>query len=955
MTLASLAKLAPALVKDDGLDVAGWNASPVGKLHPRDHDGQFRDRMDGVLRSLINGFGDLLAHEEIGEADHHFNDHGSISLHQDGEVVISRIDDEGEPVTVAAGISHQHLMDVQQEVEESITALKAGDLAPGTHLDWTPEDENAEQSPVTVGYGVMSDGTKYVSLTGDEGESLQFTAESADDLLSQIEDIRSQQERYNDNRGDPFIVRPLAPGENLERRKGFTSASDFDLAAGLVSGPEGHRLRLGITGNDDYPVSKWSGGQGPMTADLGPTEARELDEALRTSLIDLDGYEGALNEADEAFAEWSDTPSGQRFAELVDQGWSMLTSERGTNVERHTGTYPNRTFVAAPPDIEAEYRALFNEQEAIWREHNLVDEGDVFAAQEVPTAWGTIRIELVGNTLDHHNPAEAKISIRPPGVDADKWEDDVVSAYSAHADYSAKQLRAIRKLVGGYLTAAQQEPITKSEGAAMDVVYAWAPITKVEQQPNGTVMVYGPVSDAGLDRDKQRMNQAWLDQHVPQWMAEGANVREMHDPKRAVGVGFGLTRDPSGAHLLSAVVTDPVAAMKCMPGPNGPDGKPLYPPTLKGFSIGIKEPRLDMSKAEAPNGEIVGGYICEVSLVDRPANPRTMFTMVKADTAEGGLALVEEPEVVEAGESEGEPNPWEAPYEPEPDAPKVDRPTVRKRDFSARQRRKAAKSGAAMENESFPIYNAQDLKNAIHLVGNAKDPAAARRHIISRARALGLVAQLPEDWGITKADAVVADLVPMLQLDELHKYDEAADIANATKAMALIARLIASEAAELAKGREEEADDIRILLDAHKALCWFKCREENQAGQGDGTTPVEGACTPSDVDMTKDSPAMGYKTESPELTKAVAERQQAEERAKDLETQVAQLKADMAAMPKPGGPVLTKTAQAVRTTQETNQRQNEAALLLAKADRADDPVLVRGYRDRARALLKADS
>jgi len=174
----------------------------------------------------------------------------------------------------------------------------------------------------------------------------------------------------------------------------------------------------------------------------------------------------------------------------------------------------------------------------------------------------------------------------------------------------------------------------------MTTAYAWAPITKVEDQDDGTVVVYGPATDAGLDRDKQRMNQDWLDAAMPAWMAEGGNVREQHDAKRAVGVGVGLSRAEDGSHMLAAAVVDPVAIMKVRPGPNG------RPPVLKGFSVGIKDPQLAFGKADAPNGEIIGGSIIEVSLVDRPSNPRTLFTMVKADAA-GDLGGVDGAAVVE--------------------------------------------------------------------------------------------------------------------------------------------------------------------------------------------------------------------------------------------------------------------------------------------------------------------
>ena len=69
-----------------------------------------------------------------------------------------------------------------------------------------------------------------------------------------------------------------------------------------------------------------------------------------------------------------------------------------------------------------------------------------------------------------------------------------------------------------------------------------------------------------------------------------------------------------------------------------------------------------------------------------------------------------------------------------------------RKDYSADDRKAAAKSGAAMPDGSFPISDAEDLANAIHLAGNAKDPAAARRHIMARARALGLESKIPDTW-----------------------------------------------------------------------------------------------------------------------------------------------------------------------------------------------------------------
>ena len=57
-----------------------------------------------------------------------------------------------------------------------------------------------------------------------------------------------------------------------------------------------------------------------------------------------------------------------------------------------------------------------------------------------------------------------------------------------------------------------------------------------------------------------------------------------------------------------------------------------------------------------------------------------------------------------------------------------------------------AKEGKALPDGSYPIVNVADLKNAIQAIGRAKNPAAAKAHIIKRAKALDATDALPEDW-----------------------------------------------------------------------------------------------------------------------------------------------------------------------------------------------------------------
>jgi len=57
--------------------------------------------------------------------------------------------------------------------------------------------------------------------------------------------------------------------------------------------------------------------------------------------------------------------------------------------------------------------------------------------------------------------------------------------------------------------------------------------------------------------------------------------------------------------------------------------------------------------------------------------------------------------------------------------------------FSEEERKKLADKGFALPDGSFPIQTVDDLKNAIHAYGRAKNQSAAAKHIAKRAKELG--------------------------------------------------------------------------------------------------------------------------------------------------------------------------------------------------------------------------
>lgn len=156
---------------------------------------------------------------------------------------------------------------------------------------------------------------------------------------------------------------------------------------------------------------------------------------------------------------------------------------------------------------------------------------------------------------------------------------------------------------------------------------AYAAIVKMDDNADGTLTVYGKATDDSIDIDQQICDPAWLDRAMPEWFMTGGNIREQHS-NIAAGVAQEYEQKSDG-HYISALVVDPVSVKK------------VKSRVLKGFSIGIKSPRV-VRDQKAANGRIIDGQIVEVSLVDRPANPNCQLVLAKSVNGEKSLTKVEE-------------------------------------------------------------------------------------------------------------------------------------------------------------------------------------------------------------------------------------------------------------------------------------------------------------------------
>lgn len=438
----------------------------------------------------------------------------------------------------------------------------------------------------------------------------------------------------------------------------------------------------------------------------------------------------------------------------------------------------------------------------------------------------------------------------------------------------------------------------------MTITSVFAPITKTVEQDDGSVTVYGKATDGALDGDMQRCDPAWLATAMPAWYMTGGNIREQHDPHRAIGKAIDHEDDGDGGHYITARIVDPVAVLKTKAG------------VFTGFSVGISRPKIDKTHPDTPAGIINGGNIVEISLCDRPSNPGCTITLakaakpgmeinaadfdskrllvrceeliVKSDTPDQSsmkvtLADAIPPEQAKAladkatgSDSDGGDGGGDAaeklagPADPaelpptvptpiQPPAPPVDLPPADKAADPAETPAEppagdtAPVDGKAADVAPLPpntppvlTSNATgDAATALDATQKAVDGIAT----LNEARAnLGL----PKVFDAAAAKALVATVLEKWRAADLQKVDDGtdgpSDVLIASVAISMIARLIQSEAQDMVDCPDEDGD-IRCLLEAVSALRWYIRRERTEGGAGgpSESAPMYYSATPDTV------------------------------------------------------------------------------------------------------------
>lgn len=330
-----------------------------------------------------------------------------------------------------------------------------------------------------------------------------------------------------------------------------------------------------------------------------------------------------------------------------------------------------------------------------------------------------------------------------------------------------------------------REQESKEKSTMANLTTQFFGIEKADKNSDGTLTVYGKATDDSLDIDQQICDADWLKRAMPHWFQTGGNIREQHS-NIAAGVAKEYEVKEDG-HYITALVVDPVSVKKVENG------------VLKGFSIGIKNPRVTRDKS-AMNGRIVDGQIVEVSLVDRPANPNCQLVLAKSATGDDTIIQVEE--LIE--KEEKKPN-----YE-----------TMLRGGGKSEPADKELYSRVVSEaKEKFDVYPSA-VANAWVVREYKKRGGTYKKKSEKSANSLDL-SEMTEREAMTILANDVIEMSKAYANGDLLKFDKQ----TYDSARQALAQLIAIEAEELGEGHNEEASLSHLIAAVHHLFAWYAGEE----------------------------------------------------------------------------------------------------------------------------------
>jgi hypothetical protein len=289
--------------------------------------------------------------------------------------------------------------------------------------------------------------------------------------------------------------------------------------------------------------------------------------------------------------------------------------------------------------------------------------------------------------------------------------------------------------------------ITATESTE-DLLYFSFPISKPqankwEKDDKGHIVVKGVATDGSVDSDEQIVDADWSAKALSEWLQTGGNVRMAHDQFKPVGKGLQveLNRDGDGKHWVKSLIVNNDAKTLVEEG------------VLTAYSVGISRPVIKRDPTgKARGGIICGGQICELSIVDRPANKSCYLEIAKSDSLGKAEYVGELHQLNKTADAEIKK------YSPADLAAFLQqRATAEKRDMDpdvggGTDRDKIPAADFAGRNRSFPIVTPGDVSDAASSIGRAGSDNYSsdklKENIIRIARRKGpsFVAELPDSW-----------------------------------------------------------------------------------------------------------------------------------------------------------------------------------------------------------------
>ena len=468
-----------------------------------------------------------------------------------------------------------------------------------------------------------------------------------------------------------------------------------------------------------------------------------------------------------------------------------------------------------------------------------------------------------------------------------------------------------------------------------DITYVGIGDLTYKSADDGALIVYGKATGPDLDLDQQICDPEWLKTAMPQWMATGANIREMH---QSIAAGVGLELSADGADwMLKGEVVDDNTKRKVEKG------------VLKGYSIGIKGARI-VNDESAPNGRIVAGQIVEVSLVDRPANPTATVTIAKSyDGGELEIAkgidlqpLIPDTNLDHSGV-----------------ANLVPQLQVHETVVEAPDSNEAYPDAQMCPDCNGLGHTLDDNQTCVTCNGTGR-PLDGNLHpnadLVQERTRIG-------DKG-AEADTVKAELLKALAGDLAKMEHNPDDLKSVMQGLINLAK---AELDEMAAGEENEIGDVAQLLSALDTyLDWW----QNEANENETTAPFTTTTVGDDMtayiglgvsaDLIKSANAEDATDEVKselrnEIVKALGLDESIITKAElsKATEEIALLKAaldEVREMATPGGPVLRATNSQVAKAADAERLQADASRFRRLADEVFDPSMKAGYLQKALAL-----